>query len=72
MISKEDLDQMKLVFVTREECDITVDKLNRDIQQHNVDLALIKNDLAAIKKIGWLTFSLLVTAVFGALLALIL
>lgn len=67
--SKEDYDQLKLVFVTREECDTTVDKINKDIASHNIDLALIKNDLALIKKIDWLILSLVIAAIVGAILS---
>jgi hypothetical protein len=67
--TKEDYDQLKLVFVTREECDTTVDKINKDIASHNIDLAVIKNDLALIKKISWLILSLMITAIVGAILA---
>ena len=67
--SKEDYDQLKLVFVTREECDTMVDKINKDIASHNIDLALIKNDLALIKKIDWLILSLVIAAIVGAILS---
>ena len=71
VIDEKDIDRLKEIFVTRQECDTVTEKINKDIAQHNIDLALIKQDLSLIKKIDWLILSLVVAAVVGAVMNLI-
>lgn len=62
------MDQMKLVFVTRQECNTEMGDIRKDIAQHNVDLAVIKQDTSLIKKVCWLILSLMITVIVGAIL----
>ena len=72
MIGKEDIEQLKLIFVTREECDSTNDDINRKLQNDNTELALIKQQLNSILWIGKTTLATVLTGIIGAVLALVL
>ena len=72
MIEKDDIEQLKLIFVTREECDSTNDDINRKLQNDNTELALIKQLLNSILWIGKTTLATVLTGIIGAILALIL
>lgn len=51
MIDREDIDRLKEIFVTREECDRDMNTMQDRINSINVDLAVIKSQL---KTIMWL------------------
>lgn len=51
MIEREDIDRLKEIFVTREECDRDMNTMQDRINSINVDLAVIKSQL---KTIMWL------------------
>ena len=72
MIEKDDLDQLKLIFVTREECDSTNDEINKKLSNDNTELALIKQQLSSILWIGKTTLGTVLAAIVGAILAMVL
>ena len=51
MIDREDIDRLKEIFVTREECARDMNTMEDRINSINVDLAVIKSQL---KTIMWL------------------
>ena len=51
MIDREDIDRLKEIFVTREECARDMNAMEDRINSINVDLAVIKSQL---KTIVWL------------------
>ena len=51
MIEREDIDRLKEIFVTREECTRDMGGLEDRVNNINVDLAVIKSQL---KTIQWL------------------
>lgn len=51
MIEREDIDRLKEVFVTREECSRDMGTMEDRVNNINVDLAVIKSQL---KTIQWL------------------
>lgn len=51
MIEREDIDRLKEIFVTREECARDMNTTEDKINSANVDLAVIKSQL---KTIMWL------------------
>ena len=63
MIDKDDIDRLKEVFVTRSECDNTMDAINRKIGQEDVRLAVIEQQL---KTITWI-----LTAVGGGVITML-
>ena len=47
-IEREDIDRLKEIFVTRQECDTTMDGINEKISTENVRLAVIEHRLGTI------------------------
>ena len=60
-IEKEDIERLKEIFVTRQECDSNMDGLGKEINSENVRLAVIEQRLG--------TISWLLTAVCGGVIA---
>jgi len=48
MIDREDIDRLKEIFVTRAECDNTVDEINKKLANDMTEFAVIKTKLNAI------------------------
>lgn len=48
MIDREDIDRLKEIFVTRQECDSTVDEINKKLANDMTEFAVIKTKLNAI------------------------
>lgn len=63
MIDKDDIERLKEIFVTRLECENTMDAINRKISQEDVRLAVIEHQL---KTITWL-----LTAVGGGVITML-
>lgn len=63
MIDKDDIERLKEIFVTRLECDNTMDAINKKISQEDVRLAVIEHQL---KTITWL-----LTAVGGGVITML-
>lgn len=72
MIDKEDIDRLKEIFVTRQECDNAMDDVNKKLASDSTELALIKQQLAVIAWFSKTTFGVVVAAIIGAILKLIL
>lgn len=72
MIEREDIDRLKEIFVTRQECDNTMDDVNKKLANDSTELALIKQQLAVIAWFSKTTFGVIVAAIIGAILKLIL
>lgn len=51
MIDKDDIDRLKEIFITREECEKDMEDIDKRVNNINVDLAVIKTQL---KTIQWL------------------
>ena len=54
MIEREDIDRLKEIFVTREECSRDMSLVEERVNNINVDLAVIKSQL---KTIQWLVMT---------------
>lgn len=65
MLEKEDIDQLKEIFVTRKECDATTEKTNEDIHRIDTRLSIIENNS---NKSQWLLKAIL-TAIIGLVVA---
>lgn len=63
MIDRDDIDRLKEIFVTRQECDSTIDEVNRKLANDSTELAVIKTQL---KMIIWL-----LSAVGGGVITMI-
>ena len=70
-IEDSDLIRLDERYVTRKECNATVDAIKDDISKDRQDVVVMKNDLAAIKKILWFVAAglgtLLLSDLWGAI-----
>lgn len=68
-IDKEDMDRLREIFVTRQECDTITDGLQRRLSDDNARLAVIESQLKAITGIlagvGGGVLTMLVKMFFG-------
>jgi len=67
MIDRDDIDRLKEIFVTRAECDSTVDEINKKLANDMTEFAVIKTKLNAIL---W-GVSVIGAAVIGVLVKMI-
>lgn len=72
MIEKEDIDRLKEIFVTRQECDEKNDTIEKKLSSDATELALIKQKLDQISWVSKTTLGAVIVALIGALLKLIL
>lgn len=68
-LDKEDIDRLKEIFVTRQECDTTTDEINRKLANDSTRLAVIETKLGQIMwiltAIGGGIITMLVKMFFG-------
>lgn len=67
MIDREDIDRLKEIFVTRQECDSSMDEVNKKLANDATEFAIIKTKLNAIL---W-GVSVIGAAVIGVLVKMI-
>ena len=72
MIEREDIDRLKEIFVTRQECDSTMEDVNRKLANDSTELALIKQKLDTITWVSKTTLAAVIVAIVGAVMSLIL
>lgn len=72
MIEKEDIERLKEIFVTRQECDNTMEDVNKKLANDNTELALIKQQLDTITWVSKTTLAAVIVAIVGAVMSLIL
>ncbi len=72
MVEKDDIEQLKLIFVTRQECENTNEEINNKLANDNKQLALIQQQLASVLWVGKTTLGAVLVALVGAVLTLIL
>lgn len=68
-ITKENIEELKLIFVTREECDDTTRELNDKLTRDFTDLAVIKEQnkmiLRILSAVGLAVLALVVRQFWG-------
>lgn len=72
MIEREDVERLKEIFVTRQECDSTMEDVNRKLANDSTELALIKQKLDTITWVSKTTLAAVIVAIVGAVMSLIL
>lgn len=69
MIDREDIERLKEIFVTRQECDSDMEEVNKKLANDATEFAIIKTKLNAIlwgvAAIAAATIGVLVNMVFG-------
>lgn len=71
-IDKEDIDRLREIFVTRQECDTITDDINKKLSNDATELALIKSKLDTITWLSKTILAAVLVAIVGAVMALIL
>jgi hypothetical protein len=72
MLEPEDINRLKEIFVTRQECQDTNEEINRKLSNDSTELALIKQKLDTITWVSKTTLAAVIVAIVGAIMALIL
>ena len=72
MLEPADIERLKEIFVTRQECTDTNEEINRKLANDSTELALIKQQLATIAWVSKTTLGAVLVAIVGAVLSLIL
>ena len=72
MIDNDDISRLKEIFVTRQECDMITDDINKKLANDSTELALIKSKLDTITWLAKTTLAAVLVAIIGAVMALIL
>ena len=69
MIDREDIDRLKEIFVTRQECDGSMEEVNRRLGRDNRQLAVIEKKMGQIMwllgAIGTGVIATLIKLIFG-------
>lgn len=67
-----DIDRLKEIFVTRQECQDTNEEINKKLANDSTELALIKQKLDTISWVSKTTLAAVIVAIVGSIMALIL
>ena len=69
MIDRDDIDRLKEIFVTRQECDTSMEDVNRKLANDNKELAVINTKLSLVLwllgAVGAAVITVLVKVLFG-------
>ena len=68
-LTTEDIDRLKEIFVTRRDCDTTVDEINKKLSNDSKELAVINTKLSLIlwllAAVGAAVITVLIKTLFG-------
>lgn len=71
-IDRDDIERLKEIFVTRQECDNAMTEVDKKLSEDRTDIALIKQMLGTITWVSKTTLAAVIVAIVGAVMALIL
>lgn len=63
-----DIERLKEIFVTRRECDLITDDINKKLSNDSVELALIKQQLSTITWVAKTTLAAVLTTLVGMII----
>lgn len=72
MIEEKDIERLKEIFVMRGDCEEKHDMINKNISDHKIELALMKQMLGQISWVSKTTLAAVIVALVGAILKLVL
>lgn len=71
MIDRDDIDRLKEIFVTRQECDTSMEEVNRKLANDSKELAVINTKLSLVLwllgAVGAAVITVLVKVLFGGM-----
>lgn len=65
MIDTADIDRLREIFVTRQECNNSMDEVNRKLSNDSTELALIKQSLHTIDWVSKTTLGAVIATIVG-------
>lgn len=71
-IEHEDIERLKEIFVTRQECNDQMDEVSKKLSSDNARLAVIESKLDDVRKLEWCVIAGIVTLILGAIGSIIL
>lgn len=71
MIEATDLDRLKEIFVTRVECNNSIDEVNRKLANDSTKLALIEQTLNTISWVSKTTLAAVIATIVGIVIKLV-
>lgn len=71
MLENGDIDRLKEIFVTRQECQSTNEEINKKLANDSTKLALIEQQLATISWVSKTTLAAVIGVIVGAILKMI-
>lgn len=71
-LEREDIERLKEIFVTRQECESSMDDVNQKLANDSTELALIKQKLDTITWVSKTTLAAVIVAIVGAVMTSIL
>ena len=63
-----DIERLKEIFITRRECDLITDDINKKLSNDSVELALIKQQLNTITWVAKTTLAAVLTTLVGMII----
>lgn len=68
MIDEQDIARLKEIFVTRQECNSSIDEVNRKLANDSIELALIKQSLHTIDWVSKTTLGAVIATIVGVVI----
>ena len=65
MIENTDIERLKEIFVTRQECNSTIDEVNRKLANDSTKLALIEQTLQTVSWVNKTTLAAVIATIVG-------
>lgn len=72
MLDREDIEQLKLIFVEKNKCDERTEEINRKLANDNTQLELIKQQLKQISWVAKTTLAAVIAFIVTYILSLVL
>ena len=67
-VTETDIERLKEIFVTRRECDLITDDINKKLSNDSIELALIKQQLNTITWVAKTTLAAVLTTLVGMII----
>ena len=67
-LENEDIQRLKEIFVTRQECNTTTDSIDKKLSNDSTELALIKQQLDTISWVAKTTLGAVIAALVGLII----
>lgn len=66
-IEHEDIERLKEIFVTRQECNNQMDDVSSKLSSDNARLSVIESKVDDVRKLEWFVIAGIITLILGAI-----